>query len=78
MCADLHQYRPVDANKGGGHIRSVFTLENEPLGSHPVEFREDRLHAPILPRPTQARNSGRAEQWIARCGWGLVAGEMRL
>ncbi len=26
-------------------------------------------HALILPRPTQARNSGRAEQWIAGCGW---------
>ena len=43
-------------------------------------------HALILPRPTQARNSGRAEQGIARCGWvprrgvwGLVAaGGMRL
>ena len=26
-------------------------------------------HSFCCPRPTQARNSGRAEQWIARCGW---------
>ena len=27
------------------------------------------LHALILPCPTQTPNSGRAEQWIAGCGW---------
>ena len=28
------------------------------------------FHTLILPRPTQARNSGRAKQcWIARCDW---------
>ena len=38
MCAALHQYRPVAANEGG-HIRSVFTPEKEPLGRLMVDSR---------------------------------------
>ena len=32
------------------------------------------LHAFILLRPTQTRNSGRAEQWIAGRGWDATEG----
>jgi hypothetical protein len=33
-------------------------------------FNRNAIQPPFLPRPTQARNSGRAKQfWIAGCGW---------
>jgi len=50
MCADLHQYRPVAANEGGGHIRSVFTPEKEPLGRLMVDSQASNPHKAKAPQ----------------------------
>ena len=51
---------------GGTTMRTSWCLVADLLLAFVARYQN---HTLILPRPAKTRNSGRAEQWIARCGW---------